>query len=427
MDEAAAEHLKVAVRDLDAVRREVEVEGDAAETAKEYDEVLSAYARKVKLRGFRQGAAPREMVKKMYGPEVEHDLVDRLIPRLLEEALSGRRIPVVGVPAVSDVHFEEGRGLRFKAVVEVWPEFDLPPYTKLKLRRPESAVTDEDIAQSLEDLRRKNADYVPVEGRGAAAGDYAVVELQGRDTKTRRLLPAEKAVLLVGREGNDPEVDSHIQGLRPSEERTFVASYPEDHPVRKRAGKTIEFKLKLVSLKEMKYPEVNDDFAKHLGEFEDLAGLKDKIRRELAAARTKAAQRAVSEQAVQAVADRVSFDLPPSVLEEETEAVLRSFAAQIGKRAVTREAAEALKAQALAQARKNLKQHLVIRKIARAEGLAVTEEDLDQEIRAIAQESQVPLARAMETFREEERKDNLKASLLARKVVDFLVGQAIIE
>jgi trigger factor len=427
MDEAAAGQLKVVVKDLDSVRREVEVEWGAAETAKEYDEVLSAYARKVKLKGFRQGAAPREMVKKMYAHEVEHDLVDRLVPRLLEEALSGRRIPVAGVPAVEDVRFEEGQGLRFKAVVEVWPEFDLPPYTKLKLRQPEVSVTEEDVARSIEELRRKNADYVPVEGRGAGAGDYAVVELQGRDTKTKRLLPAEKAVILVGREGNDPQVEAHLQGLRPSEERAFVATYPDDHPVRKRAGKTIEFFLKLVSLKEMKFPEVNDDFAKHLGEFESLAGLKDKIRQELADARTKAARRTLSEQAIQAVVDRASIDLPPNVLEEETEAVLRSFAAQIGKRALTREAAEEIKVGAQAQARKNLNQHLVIRKIARAEGLAVTEEDVDQEIRAIAQASQVPLARAMETFREEDRKDNLKASLLARKVVDFLVSQAIME
>jgi trigger factor len=427
MEETAAERLKSNVKNVDATRKEVEVEYGAAESAKEYEDFLNAYAERAKIRGFRQGHAPREMVKRMFGPEIEQGVIDRIVPRVLDEVLESNRIQAVGRPVVEDVRFEEGRPLRFKAIVEVWPDFELPPYKRLKLRRPGTAVTDEDIAQSLEELRRKNAEYVPVEGRGVAAGDYAVIELQGRDAKTKRLLPAEKVVVIAGDERNEPAVNENLLGLNIEEERSFTTSYPADHKKRKLAGKTVDYRLKLVSIKEMKHPEANDDFAKHLGEFESLAGLKEKIRHELEAARAKAARREMSEEAVQAVIDKASIELPASVLEEETEAVLKNYADQIGRRAITREAAERIREQARIRAERNLKQHLVIRRIAQAEGLSVTEEEVDQEIRSIAQAMNIPPARARDSFREEGRLDNLRATLLARKVVDFLVDQAIIE
>jgi len=427
MDAPMNERLNVEIKNLDDVRREVDVELSAAEAAKAFDEQLTAYAGRVKIKGFRPGCAPRDLVKRMFGTEIEHAVIDRLVPRLLDEALSSRGMPLAGVPAVREVRFAEGEPLRFKATLEVWPDFALPPYTGLKLRRPGGEVGPEDIDRSLEELRRKNAEYLPVEGRGAAAGDYAVVELQGRDAKTKRLRPAEQVVVLVGREGNDPDLEAHLRGLRPQEERTFTTVYPPDHKNRKLAGKTIDIRLKLVSLKEMKFPEVNDDFARQIGEFENLAGLKDKIRLELQEAKAKAVRRELAEAAVQAVIEQTTISLPPSVLEEETEAVLRGYAEQIGSRAVSREAVEALKMQAGAQAARNLRQHLVLRKIARLEGLEPTEEEVDQEIRTIAQAERVPPARAMESFREEGRRENLKASLLSRKVVDFLINRAIMD
>jgi trigger factor len=427
MDNDTNDRLKHSLKDLSATRKEIEVELSAAEAAKEYETVLDTYAERAKLRGFRQGHAPRDMVKQMFGHEIEHDVIDSLVPRTMEELLGSIRLQAIGVPAIEQVHFEEGGPLTFKAVVETWPDFDLPDYKKLKLRKKSTAVTPEDIDLSLEELRRKNADFVPVEGRGAASGDYVTIEIQGRDLKTKRLLPAERVVVLVGREGNDPAVDENVLGLKAQEEKTFSVSYPADHRNRKLAGKTVENRLKVLTIKEMKYPELNDEFAKHLGEFETLAGLKEKILQELEANRARTARRETSEEAVQAVIDRAAIEVPAGVLEEETAAVLKNYASQIGSRGLTREAVDTLRVQARAQAERNLKQHLIIRRIAQAEGLSIADEDIDREIEAVALANNIPLARAKETFGEEERRDDLRASLLSRKVVDFLVGQAIME
>ena len=427
MENNTTDRLKSTVKDLSATRKQIEAELTAAEAAKEYETVLDAVAERAKLRGFRQGHAPRELVKQMFGHEVEHDVIDRLVPRVLDEILESDRLHAVGVPSVKNVHFEEGGPLTFTAVIETWPDFELPVYKRLKLRKREILVAPEDIDRSIEELRRKNADFVPVEGRGVADGDYVTVELQGRDLKTKRLMPAERVVVLAGREGNDPAVDQNILGLNVQEEKTYTATFSADHGNRKHAGKTVEYRLKVLSIKEMKYPEVNDDFAKHLGELENLAGLKDKIRQELDAGRARSARRETSEEAVQAVIDQAAIEVPASVLEEETESVLKNYASQLGPRGLNREAAEALHAQARAQAERNLKRHLVIQRIAQVENLTVSEEEIDREIESVALANNVPLARVMESFREEGRRDGLKATLQSRKVVDFLVGQAIIE
>jgi trigger factor len=427
MEPIESDRLKSAVRDASPTRKDIEVELVAAEAAKEYEEVLTAYAGRAKLKGFREGHAPRDRIRQIYGRELEHEVIDRLVPKVLEEVLDSYRIRPASVPHVREASFEEGGPLKFKAAVDVWPDFELPPYRDLKLHKHEAGVSDEDIERAVDDLRRKNAEYVPASGRAAAKGDYVMIELQGRDAKTKRLLPSERVVVLVGREGNDPAVDAHLLGMNVQEEKSFTTSYAPDQANRKLAGKTVDYRLKVLSIKEIKVPEADDDFAKRLGPFDSLAALKEKIREDLGSVRAKAARRETSEEAVQAVIDRAAIELPAGALEEETDAVIRSYAAQVGTRGLSREAAETLQVQARAQAERNLKQHLVIRKIAQAEGLSVSEEDLDREIEEIAKANDVPPARAIESFREDEKRDSLRASLLARKVVDFLVSRAIIE
>ena len=190
----------------------------------------------------------------MFGPDIQRSVVDELIPGVLEEILEAKAIRPAGAPIVEDVSYEEGHDLRFKAVIEVWPEFELPAYTKIKARKIEASLTEDDVVRAVDELREKAVEYVPVEGRGVAANDYAVVELQGKDVKTRRLMPVEKVVVLAGHEGNDPAINAHLLGLVPGEEKTFRHAYPADHKNKKLAGKEIEYRLKVLSIKEKKLP-----------------------------------------------------------------------------------------------------------------------------------------------------------------------------
>lgn len=421
------DRLKSNVRDLGPSRKEIEAEVPAEEASREYERALEAYARRAKLKGFRPGTAPKAMVKQMFDPDIRQAVLDELIPKTLDDVLTARAINPVGRPTIEDVTFEDGQPLRFKASVEIWPEFALPEYKRVKVKKREAVVSDEDVTRAVDDLRKKAAEYVPVEGRGIVPGDYVVIELQGRDLKSKRLLPAEKAVVVAGHEGNDPAVNANLTGMTSGQEKNFVHAYPSDFANRKLAGREVEYRLKAVSVKEMRLPDATDDFAKTLGEFETIAALKEKVAAELRLAKEQSARRETSDEIVKTILDRTAIELPPGVLEHEAEHVLEEMLESLRGRRLTQEALTALQSASRKQAELNLKRQLLLRKIANAEGLNVSDEDVDAEIKALAEANRIPLAEAMDSFRKDDRRENLKASLLLRRTIDFLSSQAIIE
>jgi trigger factor len=420
------ENVKCTVETLSPVRRELAIELSAEEAAETYEEMTAAYASRAKLPGFRPGKAPVDIVLQKFGHDIEHEVIDHLVPEGLHRALEQNAIHAVGVPSVRDVSFRAGEPLRFTAVVETWPEFELPDYKKLKLKKRDESVSEEDLDRTIEDLRRKQAEYLPVENRAVQNGDYVSGRIQGRDLKSKRLMPSEKVVLMAGHPNNDPALNANLPGLQTGEEKAFEYEYPVDFPNKKFAGKTIAYTLKVESVREMVLPEVNEEFAKRLGE-DTLTAVRDKVRAELLSMKRQAVRRETSQEAIQAVIDKSEIILPESVVEEEMEVVLKNIASQLPRRGVTREEAEAIRAQARQQAEQNLKEHLIIRKIAQAEGFTVNEEDVDAEIKTIAESNGLPLARVTDTFQEEGRRDGLKSTLLARRTVDFLITQSIME
>lgn len=422
-----SERLKSAVKDVSPCRKEIEVELRADEVGREFEVILDRYAGRARLKGFRPGKAPRDMVRQVYHHEIHESLVESLVPKVLDEVLSSYRIHPVSSPVIDDLGVEDGQPLRFKAQVEVWPDFVLPAYKQIRAGKRSSEVPDADVDKTVEDLRRKAAEYVPVSDRAVAEGDYVVFHLQGRDLKTRRLKPVEKLVVLAGDPGNDPAINAHIPGLRPGEVRDFRHEYPAEGPNKALAGKTIDYRLTIEEIKAQRLPDVNDDFAKSLGDYDGLADLREKIRRELLRVREGAARREVAEDVLRQLVERTEIDLPPSAVDEETEAIMRKAAEQLPPEGLPRAAAETLQARAREQAAVNLKRNLLLHRIAEEERLSVGEEETDAEIRALAQAGQIPPARLMESFNAAGRRENLKNTLLLRKAIDFIVGQAIIE
>jgi len=408
-------------------RKEIELEIPDDEVRQEYEKVLGEFAAKVKLAGFRQGRAPRDRVKALFDHDIKHDVYDSLIPRVLEEELRGLRLNPVNVPVLKDLKHEEGQPLRCTAAFEVLPEFDLPDYRTIQVKKKTAEVAEAEVDKALEEIRARAAEYVPVEGRGVGEGDYAVVEMQGRDRRTKRLLPVEKAVVLAGHAENEPALNEKIMGMTPGEERSFEVVYPKDHPHRRVAGKDIVYSLKVRELKEKKLPALDDDFAKSLGSTEGLQALRDKVRKELLDARQRAVRNETAFEALAAIADRVALELPESVVEQESLAILRRLLSAYGDRRIAPEALEGLKNEARRQAVEHLKNHLIIEKIAKKEGFEVAEGEIHAEIRNLALANRVSEAALADMIRRDEgRREELVESLLFRKTVDFLVKTAII-
>jgi trigger factor len=413
--------------DVSPSRKEIALEIPDDEVRQEYEKILGEYVAKVKLDGFRRGHAPRERVRGLFDHDIKHDVYDALIPRVLEEELRGLRLNPVNVPVLKELKHEEGQPLRCTAAFEVLPEFDLPDYKAVKVKTKPVEVAGADVDRALEDLRSRAAEYVPVEGRGVADGDYAVVEMQGRDRRSKRLLPVEKAVVLAGHAENEPALNEKILGMTPADERSFEVAYPKDHPNRRVAGKDIVYSLKLRELKEKKLPALDDEFAKSLGVPEGLETLREKVRKELLSARERAGRNETVAEVVKAVADKVVLELPESVIEQESLAVLRRILSAYRDRRMAPEALESLKTEARRQAVENLRNHLILEKIAKKEGFSVTEEELQAEVRSLAQANNVSEAALGDMIRQdEERRGELLETLLHRKTVDFLIKKAII-
>ena len=421
------ERLKSGVKDLSPSRKEIEIELRADEAEKEHEIVLERFAQRARLKGFRPGKAPKDMVLQVYHQDIHHTLIDTLVPKVLEEVLAAHQIHPVSTPVVEDLSFDCGQPLKFKALVEIWPLFVLPAYKKIKSARKEAVVTEADMDKTVEELRQKAAEYVPVEGRAVVAGDYVAVELQGRDLKRKRMRPLEKTVLLAGHEGNDKELNDHVLGLQPGQAADFRVDYPADAANKALAGREIDYHLKVISIKAQKLPEINDDFAKSLGEYESLSDLREKIRQELLKARETAARRETSEDVLRQLVAQTDIDLPPTVIDEEADSILRKMAEQIPPQAVSPQLVEQLRAGAREQAVANLKRTLLLRRIAEAEHLAVAEDEVDEEIQALARSNGIPAARLMDSFNAEGRRESLKTTLLLRKSIDFVVGQSIME
>jgi len=414
------------LKDISPSRKEIELEIPPDEVRKEYEKTLGEYAGKVKLSGFRKGHAPRDMVRSLFEHDIKHDVYDSLIPRVLEEELRGLRLNPVNVPVLRDLKHEEGQSLRCTAAFEVLPEFELPDYRTIQVPGQTSEVGEEDVDKVLEDIRARAAEYVPVEGRGVGDGDYAVVEMQGRDRRTNRFLPVEKAVVLAGHAENEPALNEKIKGMKAGEEGAFEVLYPKEHPNRRVAGKDIAYNLKVREVKEKKVPELNDEFARTVGTLEGLKDLREKVRKELVEAREKAGRNETASAVLAEVAKRVSLELPESVVEQESLAVLKRFLSASRDRRIAPEALEGLKAQARRQAEDHLKNHLILEKIAKKEGFGVTEEEIQAEIRDLAQANHVSEPYLADMLKREDRREELVETLLFRKTVDFLVKTAII-
>jgi trigger factor len=405
--------------------RELEVEVAADEVNGEWEKALLEYASRARLDGFRRGKAPKEMVKRLFYQDIKDAVIENLAPRALRESLSRQNISPVGTPTISEVVFREGQPFRFKAVVEVLPVFELPLYKKIRVQRKEARVGEEDVEHSLEELRQKSAEYVPVEGRGGAEGDYVVVEWKGKDLQTKRLLPTEKVLVMAGHPDNEKGLNESLKGAAPGETRKFVVSYPQDQAQKKMAGRTIEYEIRVLSIKEKKVPELNDEWAKDLGEYENMVALRDRVKQELEKARQEAVRQEMGDELVKGLVASLSLELPESLVDAEAVSILRGWAARLPADLPSSQVEE-LREKAKEQARRNLKSTLLLQKIAGQEKLVITDEEVEEEIRAMAKRNNVPLAQLVERVSQEGRREDIRNGLLLRKAIDFLLDNAVL-
>jgi trigger factor len=419
--------IKSTLKTISQCKRELELEIPKDEVEKEFQKILNQFSARAKIQGFRPGKAPKDMVKRLFFSEIRKSLLDSLVPKALGAELKALNLNPVSTPVIKDLNFKESHPLSLTVYFEVLPDFKVPGYKKISIKKKKLQVTEEEVVQSLEELQQRAAEYVPIEGRGVVDGDYVLAEIKGKELKSKKFLPTEKVLILAGHPDNEKILNENLKELKVNEESQFVLSYAADHKNKNLAGKSIEYNLKVVSIKEKKLSPLNDDFAKGLGEYKDLTDLKEKMKKEILVSKEELAKREIAEQIIAKISDKIDVELPETLVEEENISLIRQRLAQIPRQELTKEKIEAMKTEGRKQAEKNLKNHLMLSKIAEMEDFDVSEEEEDQELKAIAKANNVPLAKVIDNLNKEGRREELRNTILVKKTVDFLVKHAIIE
>lgn len=416
---------KDSIRKLSQCKMEVDIEISAAIVQKEFKNTIQRFSQTAKIKGFRPGKVPADIIKSKYSQDIKDSIINNLVPEAVTKELRAHDVKPVGSPVVTELFFEEDQPIKFKAQFEIWPEFELPEYKNIKVNRKKISVTANDVKTTLDDLQKRSAQYIPTEERGVVDGDYIVTEITSQDIGTKKALPKEKVVILAGHPENEKELNDNLLGLKVNQDKDFSIKYPKDHKNKKLAGKDIAYSIKIVSIKEKKLPVIDDDFAKELGDFQNLKELKTQLKKELRASKENVEKRDLAEEVVKTISEKVTFELPELVVEEEALALVRrslSSQPQHIQQALTKEDIEKLKEEMKEKAKRNLKNHLLLTKISEKEKLKVEDKDVEEEMINIAKANNIPLDKAQENI----QKDELRENLLLRKTVDFLVENAII-
>jgi len=413
-----------------STKREIEVEVPAQEVSRETETLIQKYQKLARLPGFRRGHVPASIIRQRFSEDIKSEVVDVLVPRYFRQEADKQGLIPVSQPRVTDLHIHEGEPLRFKASFEVMPEIKIEGYKELRAEKPDISVTSEEVEQSLKNLQEQHATFTSLEGRGLADGDFAQVSLDGQP-KDGEGKPVHMDDILVEIAGQNtmPEFTQNLRGASAGETRTFDVVYPQDFSDQRLAGKTFTYTAKIGAIKQKSLPELNDAFAKELGDFANLDEVRRRLRENMEAERKHEAERQAKDKIVAELVRRNPFELPEALVDRQIdlrlERGLRALAAQgmktedIKKMDLSR-----LRAGQREQALQEVKASLLLDKIAEEEKIEVSDEEINREVEALAKQSKQTAEAIHARLTRDGALDRIRNRIRNDKTLDFLYHQS---
>jgi len=412
---------------VEGCKHEIEITVPVDEIAKETDRVVANIQLKARLPGFRPGKAPASLIRSKFAKQVREDVLENLLPKYFKQKVDEEQLQVVGRPNVKDVHFHEGEPLRFTAEFEVAPEIELNEYRGVLVHYSEPQVSDEDIAKRLEEIREQKAEYVNVEHRPVADGDYAVVSLDSV-SGVDQPIHQDEMVLHVGDKDTLPEFSDALRGMSPEEEKEFETTYPEDYGQERLAGKTIRFRMKLKTIRTKELPELNDDFAQDLGDYPSLKDLQEAVRKAIFHEREYAAQTKAKEELVDRLIETHEFPIPDAYVERQIEAQIEQQFHGLAERGIDPAKLKIdwakLKESQRPKALREVKVSLLVDKIAEREAIHTTNDEVDREVQRIAKQEREPVAATRKKLEKDGIISRIAYRIRSEKTLNFLFEHA---
>ncbi|HEV2340619.1 MAG TPA: trigger factor [Candidatus Acidoferrales bacterium] len=409
-------------------RREIEMEIPAENVQKATEKVARDLSRVARIPGFRPGKAPVTLIRRRFAEEIKGEVLESLVPEFLEKELTEKKLTPVTRPEVDKVDFSQEGPLKFRATFEVLPEFTLGEFKGIEAEVEAIEVGDAEVNKTLDEMRERHVSYVPVEGRAAKDGDFAQLKIMATPAGGGEPIRADNVTCHIGAEETLESFTENLRGVSVGEAKRFETKYPEDYQDKKLAGKTFHYAVEVKGLKEKKLPELDDEFVKELGEgagsAKTLDELRKKIRERLDAARDEEQLARTREKILEELIKRHDFPVPEALVEHQMdsrlERVVRSLAAQgVDPRAVNVDWVS-LRQRQRDRALRDVKAEILLDRIATAENLDVSEEELTKEIETLAQHSGESAAVLRARLTKQGALDRMKSKLRSDKAIELL-------
>jgi len=412
----------------DTCKQSIQISIPVEEVEKETERVVLAMTQRLRLPGFRTGKVPAGIVRTQFASDIREEVVRSLVPKFFQKQVEDENLRVVGTPDITDVHFHAGEPLTFKAEFEVAPDIELKDYVGLTVAYREPEVTDADIARRIEDLRDQKAEFVNVDPRPLEDGDFAVVALEAIGGLEAPLAKQDELVLHIGGEDTLGAFTENLRGLSPGEEKEFDVHYPDDHGDEKLSGKTVHFRAVVKGIRRKDLPELNDEFARDLGDFKNLEELQSEVRKAIGREREYAAQQEAKSKLVEKLVDMHDFPVPEAFLDRQIEIQVEQYLRSAAARGIDPKSVridwEKLKESQREKATRDVKASLLIDRVAERESIEVTTDEVDREVQRIARQEREPAAAVRSRLEKEGVLRRIASHIRTEKTLAFLFERA---
>ena len=425
--------MSLQVEKLEKNMAKLTIEVDAQEFSRAVENAYQKNKGKISVPGFRKGKVPRKMIEQMYGKGVFYeDAANEIIPDAYEKAVEECEETIVSSPKIDVTQIEEGKPFIFTAEVALKPEVTLGAYKGIEVEKVDTTITDEEIEEDLQQQRENNARTVSVEGRPVQNGDIAVIDYEGFvDGVAFEGGKGENHNLTIGSHSFIDTFEEQLIGKNAGESCEVHVTFPEEYHAKELAGKPAVFQVTVKEIKEKQLPELNDEFAGEVSEFETLAEYKDDIRKKLTEKKEEDAKAKKEDDVIQAIIDGAQMDIPEAMVETQQRQLVDDFAQRLQMQGLSMDqyfqftgmTYDKMMEQVKPQAESRIQSRLVLEAVAAAENIAASEEEYDAEIERMAKMYQLEADKVKEMMGEQGRKQIME-DLAVRKAVEFVVGES---
>jgi trigger factor len=431
--------MKTELTDVSPTLKELKIEIEPQRVREAFDRISQQYSKAATIPGFRPGHAPTSVVRTRYKSEIRSEVLRELLPDAVNDAIIEHSLNPLGQP---DVQFENQEVLeRFgeepltlKVTVEVLPEIKLDTYKGLEAVRRKRPITDDDVTKMIDSLRESSASLQPVEDRASELGDTVTINARGKmldESDESEEVKVDDVEVVLGGPGVMKEFTENLTGVKPDDTRTFTVEYPENYESKGLAGKKIEYLAEVTAVRRKELPELDDEWAKSLGgDFDSAETLKTKVREDLEARATAESDRQLRDDVMRKLIDAHQFEVPQSLIAQQTKHRLEGVARQMMSRGIDPRSEElnweGAREELTVQAEDDVRTTMLLEKVAEAENITVSDDEVETEIHSIAIASQQPLEKVRAALTKDGGERSIAHRLRNRKALELLIENASI-